>query len=52
MTGFDYNYIKIKYEKSFMQIIEIIETENVCEDFSKDEELFDFTKYSKESNLI
>ena len=56
MYDFHYNYIWNKYgHKAEMFLTDTdslmykIEAENVCKDFEKDKELFDFSNYPKES---
>ena len=56
MQDFQYNYIKNKYGGKAKMLLtdtnslfQKIEAEKVYEDFYKDKELFDFSKYSRDS---
>ena len=57
MYDFQYDYIKNKYDSKTEllftdtnRLMYEIQAENVYEDFCKDNELYDFSNYSKESN--
>ena len=57
MYEFNYDYIKNKYGKNWRllftdtgSLMYEIKTGNVCEDFSNDIEMFDFSNYSTNSN--